>query len=48
MLSTVRTLIIDEIHAMVDDKRGSHLSLSIERLERWSPLVRRRPACFRG
>src|SRR5437763_1089802 len=33
MLSTVRTLIIDEIHAMVDDKRGSHLSLSIERLE---------------
>src|SRR5438067_5431115 len=33
MLSTTRTLIIDEIHAMVDDKRGSHLSLSIERLE---------------
>ncbi|HEX3084365.1 MAG TPA: DEAD/DEAH box helicase, partial [Pyrinomonadaceae bacterium] len=33
ILSTVRTLIIDEIHAMVDDKRGSHLSLSIERLE---------------
>src|SRR5437870_7328038 len=32
MLSTVRTLIVDEIHAMVDDKRGSHLSLSIERL----------------
>jgi ATP-dependent Lhr-like helicase len=33
MLSTVRTLIVDEIHAMVDDKRGSHLSLSMERLE---------------
>src|SRR5437660_8195358 len=33
MLSTVRTLIVDEIHALVDDKRGSHLSLSIERLE---------------
>src|SRR6266404_442810 len=33
MLSTTRTLIIDEIHAMVDDKRGSHLSLSIERLQ---------------
>src|SRR3989440_1305149 len=33
MLSTTRTLIVDEIHAMVDDKRGSHLSLSIERLE---------------
>src|SRR5207344_3115772 len=30
ILSTVRTLIVDEIHAMVDDKRGSHLSLSIE------------------
>ncbi|HBB95095.1 MAG TPA: ATP-dependent DNA helicase, partial [Blastocatellia bacterium] len=33
MLSTVRTLIVDEIHAIVDDKRGSHLSLSIERLQ---------------
>ncbi|HSQ23260.1 MAG TPA: DEAD/DEAH box helicase, partial [Pyrinomonadaceae bacterium] len=33
MLSTTRTLIIDEIHAMVDDKRGSHLSLSVERLQ---------------
>ncbi|HSS78127.1 MAG TPA: DEAD/DEAH box helicase [Thermoanaerobaculia bacterium] len=33
MLSTVRTVIVDEIHAVADDKRGSHLSLSIERLE---------------
>src|SRR5262245_13701166 len=33
MLSTTRTVIVDEIHAMVDDKRGSHLSLSIERLQ---------------
>src|SRR5438067_788971 len=33
MLSTTRTLIVDEIHAMVDDKRGSHLSLSVERLQ---------------
>src|ERR1044072_6160696 len=33
MLSTTRTLIVDEIHAMVDDKRGSHLALSIERLQ---------------
>ena len=32
MLSTVRTLIIDEIHAVVDDRRGAHLALSIERL----------------
>jgi ATP-dependent Lhr-like helicase len=33
MLSTTRTLIVDEIHALVGDKRGSHLSLSIERLK---------------
>ena len=33
MLQTARTLILDEIHAVVDDKRGSHLALSIERLE---------------
>ena len=32
MLSTVRTLIADEIHAVVDDRRGAHLTLSIERL----------------
>ncbi len=33
MLSTVRTVIVDEIHALVRDKRGSHLALSLERLE---------------
>ena len=32
MLGTVRTLIVDEIHAVVDDRRGAHLALSIERL----------------
>src|SRR5438093_7189310 len=32
MLSTVRTLIVDEIHAVVDDRRGAHLVLSVERL----------------
>ncbi len=32
MLRTVRTLIMDEIHAVVDDRRGAHLALSIERL----------------
>ncbi len=31
-LSTVQSLIIDEIHAVVDNRRGSHLALSIERL----------------
>src|ERR1051325_3476398 len=33
MLETARTLIVDEIHAVVSDKRGSHLALSVERLE---------------
>lgn len=33
MLKTVNTIIIDEIHAVADDKRGAHLALSIERLE---------------
>ena len=33
MLASVSTLIIDEIHAVLGDKRGSHLSLSIERLQ---------------
>ena len=33
MLASTRTVIVDEIHAMVASKRGSHLSLSLERLE---------------
>jgi ATP-dependent Lhr-like helicase len=33
MLASVRTLIVDEIHAVADDKRGSHLALSVARLE---------------
>ncbi|MBI3281986.1 MAG: DEAD/DEAH box helicase [Acidobacteria bacterium] len=32
MLRTTRTVIVDEIHAVADDKRGSHLALSLERL----------------
>jgi ATP-dependent helicase Lhr and Lhr-like helicase len=32
VLSKARWLIIDEIHALAENKRGSHLSLSIERL----------------
>ena len=32
-LRNVETVIVDEIHAMVGNKRGSHLSLTIERLE---------------
>src|SRR5205085_12032639 len=33
MLSTTRTVIVDEIHALVPSKRGSHLALTLERLE---------------
>src|SRR5579859_6132081 len=32
LLSTARTLIVDEIHAVVGNRRGSHLALSMERL----------------
>ena len=41
-LKGVHTLILDEIHAVADDKRGSHLSLSVERLCALSerPVVR--------
>lgn len=33
MLQTVRTVIVDEIHAVAGSKRGSHLALSLERLD---------------
>ncbi|MPY87994.1 MAG: DEAD/DEAH box helicase [Luteitalea sp.] len=41
-LSTARTVIVDEIHASAGDKRGSHLALSLERLDALSgpPLQR--------
>jgi ATP-dependent Lhr-like helicase len=32
-LRRVHTVIVDEIHAIADDKRGSHLALSLERLD---------------
>jgi ATP-dependent helicase Lhr and Lhr-like helicase len=42
MLATTRTVIVDEIHAMAGNKRGSHLALSLERLSALvtEPLVR--------
>ncbi len=33
LLATINTVIVDEIHALANNKRGSHLALSLERLE---------------
>src|SRR6202044_1322505 len=33
ILRDVETVIVDEIHAVADDKRGAHLTLSLERLQ---------------
>ena len=41
-LRDVRTVIVDEIHAVAADKRGAHLALSLERLE---ALVGARAGC---
>ncbi|MDQ3945864.1 MAG: DEAD/DEAH box helicase [Actinomycetota bacterium] len=40
MLRSVETVIVDEIHAAARDKRGSHLTLTLERLEH---VAARRP-----
>ena len=40
MLKSVETLILDEVHAVAGTKRGAHLALSVERLDR---LHRRSP-----
>src|SRR5580765_2479819 len=34
LLRTARTVIVDEIHAVIGTRRGAHLSLTLERLER--------------
>ena len=41
LLGDVETVIVDEIHAVADDKRGAHLALSLERLE--ALVEQRRP-----
>ena len=51
ILRDVKTVIVDEIHAVADDKRGAHLALSLERLEvlvnqpQWSAAA---PGCENG
>jgi ATP-dependent Lhr-like helicase len=42
MLTSIRTVILDEIHALAGNKRGAHLALSLERLAELCerPLVR--------
>ncbi|HXQ90075.1 MAG TPA: DEAD/DEAH box helicase [Acidimicrobiales bacterium] len=42
VLGSVATVIVDEIHALARDKRGSHLAITLERLEQLQ-LGRRRP-----
>ena len=42
MLASVRTVIVDEIHAVVGSKRGSHLALSLERLQALTGAAPRR------
>ncbi|HVH87290.1 MAG TPA: DEAD/DEAH box helicase, partial [Terriglobales bacterium] len=40
LLRDVETVIVDEIHAIADDKRGAHLAISLERLD---ALAHRKP-----
>src|SRR5205807_695671 len=38
ILRDVKIVIVDEIHAVADDKRGAHLTLSLERLDCLNPV----------
>src|SRR5262249_15316492 len=42
MLRTARTVIVDEIHAVIGTRRGAHLALSLERLQQIAerPILR--------
>ncbi len=37
LLGSVESVLIDEIHALIDNKRGAHLALSLERLDSLTP-----------
>ncbi len=41
ILRNVKTVIVDEVHALIRDKRGSHLSLTLARLDH---IANERPA----
>jgi ATP-dependent helicase Lhr and Lhr-like helicase len=43
LLKDIETVIVDEIHAVADDKRGAHLAISLERLETLVTQARPRP-----
>jgi len=40
-LKDVQWCIVDEVHALAENKRGTHLSLSLERLQKLSPSMSR-------
>lgn len=42
MFSSLRAVIIDEIHAVAGTKRGAHLALTLERLEKIAPVAPQR------
>src|SRR5215211_6994461 len=43
LLASVRTLILDEVHAVAGTKRGAHLAISVERLQRLVLSATQRP-----